>query len=344
MKIENLKKRISRKKFLQICRTAIAGGSILGVSGFILRKNHVLQQGRPDNDKLFTITTQSGMNENFISPYKPVSSISVPEGLETFELAGDNLIVATSNSIFIYDKAGKVLNNFAIRSNLRDIATDHAHIYLLFPARIEVYSHEGAWLHEWEANSNSSDYCAMAVYGNALFVTDAASKHICKFTTEGEFVKFIESPNGFVIPSYSFGITCSDGVIYCSNSGRHQVEKYTSDGDYLGTFGRAGGAVGTFCGCCNPVYLSNTSSGDIITSEKGTPRISCYSKNGEFRSMLLDSKMLGGGVSAYKVKVHHDRLFVAGGNNKIVTFQYDRMSAAKTACSGCSANCPLRAS
>ena len=338
-----MQKKISRKKFLQICRTVIAGGSILGVSGFILRKNFILRIGSPDNVKLFTVNSIGGMNEIFTSPYKMVSSFSVPDRIEAFELAGDNLIVATSNSIFIYDRVGGVLNNFAARSNLRDIAADHEHIYLLFPARIEVYNHDGEWLREWEANSNSSDFCAMAVSRNALFVTDAANRHICKFTTGGDFVKFIESPNGFVIPSYSFGITCADDVVYCSNSGRHQVEKFTPDGEYLGSFGRAGGAAGMFCGCCNPVHLSNTSSGDIITSEKGIPRISCYSRNGAFRSILLDSKMLGGGIAAYDVKIHGDRLFVAG-NNQLSTFQYDRMSAAKTACSGCSLNCPLRAS
>ena len=96
-----------------------------------------------------------------------------------------------------------------------------------------------------------------------------------------------------------------------------------------------------FCGCCNPVHLTYTSTGEIITSEKGNPRVSCYGMDGEFRSLLLDSKALGGGNTAYDIKVSGDKLFIAG-NNLISTFQYDKILAAKTACSDCGVDCPLR--
>ena len=335
------KDKISRKRFLQICKSIIAGGSILGVSGVLLRRSFIRQQDSLEKDKLVPAYTAGLQKDNFTSPYKQVASFSVPDRIEAFELAGENLIVATPNNIFIYDRKGTLLNNFPIRSDLRDIAADNEHIYLLFPMRIEVYNHEGEWLREWTAGSDLSDFCSMTVAHGAVFVTDAANKNICKFTTDGDFVKFIKSPDGFIIPSYTFGITCVDGVIYCSNSGRHQVEKYSLDGEYLGAFGKAGGTAGMFCGCCNPVHLTCTPSGDIITSEKGIPRISCYGVNGEFRSMLLDSHTLGGGHTAYEVKIHQDKLFVAG-KNLICTFQYDRKSAEKTACSGCGKNCPLR--
>ena len=334
-----MQKRISRKRFLQICRTAIAGGSILGISGFILRKNRLLQNGGLSVSENYA----NGHDGHLISPYRLVSSFSVPDRIETFDLAGDSLIVAASNNIFIYDRTGRPLHHFSIRSNLRDLVADRAHIYLLFPARIEVYSYHGEKIREWEASGGSTDFCSIAVARDALFATDAANKNICRFTTDGNFVKFIDSPNGFVIPSYSFGIACVDDVVYCSNSGRHQVEKYSFDGDYLGAFGKAGGAAGMFCGCCNPVHIANTPSGEIITSEKGIPRISCYSRNGEFRSVLLDSKALGGGNTAYNVKVHDDRLLVAGGN-QIAVFRYDKATAAKSACSGCDVNCRLRSS
>ena len=335
------KDKISRKRFLQICKSIIAGGSILGVSGVLLRRSFIRQQGSLEKDKLAPAYTAGLRKDNFTPPYKMVSSFSVPDRIEAFELAGENLIAATPNNIFIYDRTGTLLNNFPIRSDLRDIAADSEHIYLLFPMRIEVYSHEGEWLREWDACNDSSDFCSMTVAHGAVFVTDAANKHICKFTTAGDFVRIIKSPDGFIIPSYTFGITCVDGVIYCSNSGRHQVEKYSLDGEYLGAFGKAGGTAGMFCGCCNPVHLTHTLSGDIITSEKGIPRISCYGINGEFRSMLLDSHALGGGHVAYDVKVHQDKLFVTG-KNLICTFQYDKTITTKTGCSGCGKDCPLR--
>lgn len=333
------KNKILRRKFLQICGSVIAGGSILSLSGILFR-NRLFA---PNNNRNSSITTNglSVQRDAFASPYKLVSSFSVPDPVESFELVGDNIVVATSNTISVYSRTGQLLNNFAVASNLRDIATDNGNLYLLFPTRIEVYDQNGDWLRDWEACSDQSDYCSMAIAPGAVFVTDAANKNICQYTTAGNFVRFIQSPNDFIIPSYSFGITYTNGTLYCSNSGRHQIEKYTTEGEYLGSFGKAGGATGMFCGCCNPVHLTYTSTGEIITSEKGNPRISCYGENGEFRSMLLDSKALGGGHTAYDIKVHNDKLFIAG-KNLISTFQYDQILAAKTACSACGVDCPLR--
>jgi len=331
------KQNISRRKFLENCGTLIAGASILGVTGVLVQKRFA-----PSKNNLTQAEAASQVSEkNNSSPYKLVSSFSVPDKITGFELYNDELLVATLNNIFIYDRQGALLDNFIVGSNLRDIAVEDNLIYLLFPTRIEVYNGRGKQVRNWEACSEQSDYCSFTITSGAIFVTDAANKNICKYTSDGNFVKFIQSPNRFIIPSYTFGITHIDGTIYCSNSGRHQIESYTLDGDYIGSFGKAGGATGMFCGCCNPVHITHTSTGEIITSEKGNPRISCYGTDGTFRSLLLDSKTLGGGNIAYEIKIHEDKLFVAG-KNLISTYQYDKILAAKTACSDCGVNCPLR--
>ncbi len=326
---------ISRRKFLQLCGTAVAGVGIAGLTGFFLHKK-LTATGEP---------IASGSNQTagtpFSSPYKLISTFQVPDTIQAFELAGDQLIVAASNQVFMYNTEGALTNTFTVGSNLRDIAADNNHLYLLFPARIEVYDLSGEWLRDWEACDDTADYCSMTLAPGALFATDAANKNICQYTTEGQFVRFIQSPDGFIVPSYSFGITYTDGVLYCSNPGRHRVEKYTPDGTYISSFGKSGNAPGLFSGCCNPVHLTHTATGEIITSEKGIPRISCYGTDGTFRSLLLDSKTLGGGHAAYDIKLRNDLLFVAG-NNRISIFRYDKTQAANTACSTCKANCPLR--
>ncbi|MDR2037767.1 MAG: hypothetical protein LBQ60_07580 [Bacteroidales bacterium] len=333
----NSEKDISRKQFIRTVGSVVAGGSILGISGALLYRTFI----RPGQDGPIESGSLQMKSNNSQSPYRLVSSFGIPEWVESFELIGDKLVVAAANNIFIYDHSGRLLNNFAVGSHVRDIAVEGDMIYLLFPTRIEVYSADGEWVRDWEACSDQSDYCSFALAPGSVFVSDAANKNICKYTNEGNFVKFINSPNGFVIPSYSFGVTYTDGIIHCSNSGRHQIEKYSLDGEYLGAFGKAGGAAGLFCGCCNPVYLTHTPTGEIITSEKGNPRISCYGSDGQFRSVLLDHNALGGGTVAYNIKVLDDKIFVAG--KKIIsTFQYDKTLAASTACSGCAVNCPLR--
>lgn len=329
-KKENINK-ITRKDFLRTCGSIMAGGSILGISGVLL-KNKTTQQ----NKKAMLLNEETSN-----SPYKLISSFSVPEQVEAFELYEDKLIVAAANTIFIYDQSGTVINNFLTKKNIRDVAVENNHIYLLYPQQVEVYSLTGQLIQLWDSCSELSDYCSFAVTPESVFITDAAQKNISKYTTDGNFVKIIKSPNGFVIPSYSFGITHIDGTIYCSNSGRHQIESYTTEGDYITSFGKAGGASGLFCGCCNPVHLTYTSTGEILTSEKGNPRISCYSHDGQFRTILLDKNILGGGNTACEVKTWQDKLFVAS-KNMISVFQYDNVLAAQSSCSGCGVDCPLR--
>lgn len=315
----------------------IAGGTILGLSGVTLWKNYQHQT----NSSSEIATDIQAVAEEFQSPYKLVSSFSVPDQINSFELLGDRVVVATANSIYIYRANRSLESQFSFEGTLRDIAIGQDEIYLLFPSRIEVYNQQGQPQRHWEAPNSTADFCSLAVGDGVVFATDAGNKNIAQYSTSGELRRTIESPNRFIIPSYTFGITYADGAFYCSNPGRHQVEKYSSEGDYLGAFGEAGGTTGKFCGCCNPVHLSYTPTGEIITSEKGSPRISCYSSNGQFQSQLLDSKMLGGGKVAYRVKVASDKLLVAG-NKMVSTFQYDRSLAANSACSSCGINCPLR--
>ncbi|MDR0815262.1 MAG: hypothetical protein LBN37_05880, partial [Bacteroidales bacterium] len=138
-----------------------------------------------------------------------------------------------------------------------------------------------------------------------------------------------------------FGIEYANGLLYCSNSGRHQIETYTLNGEYKGKFGSAGGGPGAFCGCCNPVYLTCTPTGEIITCEKGNPRVSCYGADGKFRSILLDSRTLGGGYAAYEAKVAGDRIFAAG-RDIITVYSYDKQLAAAGDCAGCAVDCGLK--
>lgn len=328
--------KISRKKFLSLFGTVVAGGSIVGVSGVLLHKNSWKQKNGQRSQGFVT-----GQQQDFASPYKLVSSFSVPDKMKSFEIYEDKLIVAASDNVFVYDKNGTLSGNFAVNGEVRDIAVGNHLLYLLFPAAIGVFDLKGKNIRYWEACSPESDYCSLAVTTDFVFVTDAANKNICKYTVDGGFMRFIQSPNGFIIPSYTFGITYIDETIYCSNPGRHQVESYSFDGEYIAAFGKAGGANGMFCGCCNPTHLAHTSTGDIITSEKGNPRISCYGQDGEFRSLLLDSKALGGGNVAYDVKLQKDKIYIAG-NNMVSTFQYDQVLAAKTSCATCKVDCPLR--
>ena len=335
--------KINRKEFFRIGGSIVGGGAIAGVSGKLL-------WGMFKNpDKVFFVdgdeSDGSDSPDEAPSPYRKLASARIEAEVEAFDLLGDRMVVAGGNLVTLYSPEGEVESRFGAGPDIRDLVVAGDEIYILFPAHIDVYSPEGRHLRGWEACSDESDYCSMAVTPKSVFVTDAAAKNICQYDTEGSLVRFIDSPAGFVVPSYSFGIAHRDGIVYVSNPGRHRVEKYDEDGQFLGAFGQAGTDPGSFSGCCNPVHLSVSPAGEIITSEKGLPRVSCYSSEGEFRSVVLNGKALGGGHDAYEARIGADgRVFVAG-KHSLAVFKYDSAlaSAAGTACSLCGIqDCPIR--
>lgn len=338
---ENKKKNITRKDFLRISGSLVAGGAIAGISGKLIynmvrNPEKVFYEAEGD-------AYQIPDGDDSVSPYKKVLSIKTDNTIEAFDLEENRMVAAGEGTLTVYSSEGNVESSFTVGPDVRDICVDRDAIYLLFPARIAVYNPSGTLLREWAACSDNSDYCSLTVSPAGVYVTDVFAKNICHYTHDGSLVRFIESPDGFVVPSYCFGIASHDGIIYCSNPGRHRVERYTEDGRYLSCFGQAGTAKGSFSGCCNPVHLSVSEAGEILTCEKGIPRISCFAPDGTFRSVILNRKALGGGYDAYEARIAPDGRIAVSGKNAITLYKYDPQLAQGNACAACGvANCPIR--
>lgn len=339
--MEQEHKNMTRRRFLQIGGSLALGAAFVGVMGRSLWKMLTNPADLFYDTQGTKEFQQAQERANFVSPFRRTFGFVAPDEVLALELLDDQIVVAVPNNICLYTLDGALQSNFSVRSDLRDLSVYDGKIYLLFPSRIEVYDTQGVPLQEWEACSDDADYCSLTVFQGGVYATDASAKNICQYHLDGSLARFIKSPNGFIIPSYSFGITNLDGMVFCSNPGRHQVEQYTADGEFVRSFGKSGTGAGEFSGCCNPVRITATASGELLTSEKGLPRISCYAADGTFRSILLDDKALGGGHAAYDVKVLGDKLIVAGGK-KISVFQYDNRHISETLCGSCTVDCPMK--
>ena len=276
----------------------------------------------------------------FVSPYKKTNSFNTSSNILCFDIYEDAIFAALNGKVSIYDLSGNHKLDFTIKPEVRDIHVEDAAIYLLYPTEIEVFSFDGQKTGGWEAYSSHFDFCSFTTSYDYVFVTDAQNKNIIQFNKEGGLVRYIKSPEGFIIPSYTFDIISINDTIYCSNSGRHKIESYTLDGEFIALFGKSGGGAGAFAGCCNPAYLEKTSTGHILTSEKGNPRISCYSREGKFRTVLFDANMLGGGTTAYEMHVSEDNIYIA--NKRTITVYTFDSNLSEKSCAGCEEECPLR--
>lgn len=337
-----------RRKFLKVTGSLAVGGLILSVVGRGVWKMFTHPEELFNDSKRTKAPQLLKEDDDFVSPYRRISGFQAPDDISAMEIAGGSIYLASANNIYVYGMSGELQTLFPTPSGIRDLALLGDKIYALYPTRIEVYDRQGDMLQQIEACSENSDYCSLAVCQDGIFVTDAANKNICKYKLDGQLARFIQSPSGFIVPSYSFAITYipptgqeTTGKICCSNPGRHLVESYTTEGEFISSFGKGGAQAGAFSGCCNPVIITPANNGELLTSEKGIPRISCYSEKGKFRSVLLDSKALGGGHSAYKVRVLKDKLIVCAGK-KVSLFQYDKRMSQDTKCGQCDQDCPLK--
>lgn len=334
-------KQINRRQFLRQAGSLALGVAFIGTAGTFVWKLFNSPGSLFHDEKEPDTPKQDGTPE-FVSPYCRTAAFTAPDVIDALEVLDGNICLASQNNIYVYGLDGQLKNSFPVPSEVRDMAIYKGQLYLLFPSRVEVYEGQGFELvQEWKACNEDADYCCLTVMDEGVFVTDASNKHICQYNLDGSLARFITSPDGFIVPSYSFAITHIGDTIYCSNPGRHLVEAYTSKGEFIKSFGRAGSEDGAFSGCCNPSRLSCTNAGEILTSEKGVPRICCYGTDGTFRSVLLDEKMLGGGHVAYNVRVFQDKLIVTG-EKKIQVFQYNPSMAAHTLCGSCTLDCPMK--
>ena len=292
------------------------------------------------SDEKTTQTESENAENTFVSPYKKTNSFDAASEIICFDIYENMIYIAQNDRVSVFDLSGNHQNDFEIEPNVRDIVIESNLIYLLYPTRIDLYSFDGQKKDEWEACSDNSDYCAFTATKDYVFVTDAENKLIWQYDKQGQLVRYIKSPEGFIIPSYSFDIISINDTIYCSNSGRYKVESYTLDGEFISSFGESGVQAGAFTGCCNPVYLEKTSGGNILTSEKGNPRISCYGKDGKFRTVLFDSNMLGGGTTACEMHVSGEYIYIA--NKKTISVYAFDPTLSEKSCAGCEEECPLR--
>lgn len=106
--------------------------------------------------------------------------------------------------------------------------------------------------------------------------------------------------------------TSGEDLLIAENT-NHKFGRYDRDGKQLGAWGkRAARAVELDCfgGCCNPMNLRGTNSGDIITAES-EGYVKRFNSKGEFVSLVASVPLTGAGCKnvAFAVSQDEERIF-----------------------------------
>lgn len=151
--------------------------------------------------------------------------------------------------------------------------------------QIETFDRTGRRRDVWRDAERLGTVTAIGFFEDHVLVADAADRCIRRFDTRGQWLNDIGKDNntrGFLIPNghLDFGVD-DKGVIHAANPAKHRVERYTMSGALLGHFGKFGGRrPENFPGCCNPTNLALMGDGNLVVTEKASPRLKVYDTAG----------------------------------------------------------------
>lgn len=177
------------------------------------------------------------------------------------------------------------------------VAIRKNNLYLGVGDHIEVISLHSKAPVIWRSPAINAQIINIAVDKSYVYAADAGNKLVWKYDIGGNLLGTIiraDSANdikGFLLPSPHLDVVIQrDGNVYVNDPGRHQVDSFTPNGKMIASFGGGGNAIDKFCGCCNPIRIALLPSGDIVTAEKGLPRVKVVKPNGSLDSVILGPK------------------------------------------------------
>jgi len=192
-------------------------------------------------------------------------------------------------------------------------------IYVAMKDHVEVYDNQGNRRTAWEGAGKDALFTGISVedsgvtplgMGTALasdqvFVADAGNRIVLHYEAwTGKVVcKLGEAPpgadaGGFLIPSPYFDVAArGNWQVWVTNPGRRRVELFTHEGSFKTSWGKSSPKIEGFCGCCNPTHIA-LMPGDtnLVTSEKGLPRVKVYSETGELVSVVAPPAAFAAGT------------------------------------------------
>lgn len=223
--------------------------------------------------------------------YNESASIDVsemnPKSIATDK--NDNIYVAGSNSVKVLNSNGKLIKEFVTDMPGRCINVQDSIIYIGFGNHISVWTINGENVDNWDSISSNSIITSIASDSNSVFVADAVTKLVYRYTRDGEILNTIGKKDidkgiqGFVIPSPYFDVAIGrNGELWAVNSGRHQLESYTADGKLISSWKKSSMNLDGFSGCCNPSHIAILDNGSFVTSEKGIERVKIHEQTGKY--------------------------------------------------------------
>ncbi len=168
-------------------------------------------------------------------------------------------------------------------------------------SRVAVFDYNGKFLFDIGKPKNKSgsrqpgdliNPFGIALVNNEIYVSDAVSRLIYIFNTEGKFLRYFASKKIYIPASIYY----KNGKFYINDAFSHSVRVFDSTGKELLVFGKRGAQEGNL-NYANGIYVDD--SNNIYVADSNNNRIQVFDEKGKFKAVWngKDSE----GTSGYSI-------------------------------------------
>lgn len=294
--MKNSGRPMNRRQFIQ---NASSGGAAAVLGAAVLNSPLARAAEKDFNPFAYDIERFRKTDPKLLA-YEPVAKRAFP-GADPRRIAagpGDRLYVAFRNGVAVLDSHGARVSEVPVSEPVRCVAVSaEGTVYAGIRDHVEVFDAKGARTATWAAPGKKAWITGLAVAENEVFAADSGSRLVWRFDRSGKVLGKVGEKNreknvpGLVVPSPYLDVKLGrDGLLRVNNTGRHQVELYTTAGDLELAWGKPSAGIEGFCGCCNPIGFALLPDGSHITCEKGLPRVKVYSAQGKFECVVAGTE------------------------------------------------------
>ena len=206
----------------------------------------------------------------------------------------DRIYVVGDSKVKVFDAQGELLRSFKTGDEGHSVVVDaDGNVWVGQWQQVEVFDAQGQRVETLTDPDRLGLITAIGVSNDGVLLADASARWIRRYDREGNFLNNIGEQHrkgGFHIPNGVVDFDVDDqGIVHVANPGMHRVERYKADGEYLDYFGKFDGQdPAGFPGCCNPTNLTLDAAGNVMVTEKATPRVKVYSPEGDLLTVVAD--------------------------------------------------------
>ncbi|MDT8402806.1 MAG: hypothetical protein RQ743_14050 [Bacteroidales bacterium] len=237
--------------------------------------------GRSDRT---TVAEELTEKQELLTKWQITNELEIRDGkLRAVSLAGnDNIICGGDSFLSLYNSNYQQLWITNTPSVVTALAACGDTIYAATTDTVFLYDTSGKLVDEWGPYDDEAIITSIAANRNYIALADAGNKLVFILDRKGALESIIGYPaDPFILPSPYFDVwLTADDILVVANTGERQIEFRTLEGRVIRAIGEEGDELQYFCGCCNPSHFTLSPGGKIITAEKGINRIKVLDQDG----------------------------------------------------------------